>query len=53
MLKMPVILIDNGHGKETPGKRSPDAVAGKVTSPLYFREFSWTRQCAHGWVKMN
>lgn len=50
MLKMPVILIDNGHGKETPGKRSPDAVAGKVTSPYFFREFSWTRQCAQGIV---
>ena len=50
MLKMPVILIDNGHGKDTPGKRSPDAVAGKVTSPYFFREFSWTRQCAHGIV---
>ena len=50
MLKMPVILIDNGHGKDTPGKRSPDAVAGKLASPLYFREFSWTRQCAQGIV---
>lgn len=50
MLKMPVILIDVGHGKDTPGKRSPDAVAGKLASPLYFREFSWTRRCGQGIV---
>ena len=50
MLKMPVILIDVGHGKDTPGKRSPDAVAGKLSSPLYFREFSWTRRCGQGIV---
>lgn len=31
------ILIDNGHGVETPGKRSPD---GKL------REYSWTRSIA-------
>lgn len=31
------ILIDNGHGIETPGKRSPD---GK------FREYAWTRENA-------
>lgn len=31
------ILIDNGHGVETPGKRSPD---GK------FREYAWTRENA-------
>jgi len=31
------ILIDNGHGIETPGKRSPD---GK------FREYAYTRQIA-------
>ena len=29
------VLIDNGHGEETPGKRSPD---GK------FREYIWTRR---------
>lgn len=50
MLKMPVILIDAGHGKDTPGKRSPDAVAGKLASPLNFREYSWTRQCGQGIV---
>lgn len=31
------ILIDNGHGENTPGKRSPD---GK------FREYSWAREIA-------
>ena len=32
-----VILLDNGHGEETPGKRSPD---GK------FREYAYTRKIA-------
>lgn len=36
-MKMPIILIDNGHGKETPGKRSPDGV---------FREWAWAREIA-------
>lgn len=31
------ILIDNGHGVDTPGKRSPD---GK------FREYAWNRLIA-------
>ncbi|MCQ2117987.1 MAG: N-acetylmuramoyl-L-alanine amidase, partial [Bacteroidales bacterium] len=31
------ILIDNGHGLETPGKRSPDGS---------FREFAYTREIA-------
>ena len=31
------ILIDNGHGIETPGKRSPDGL---------FREYSYTREIA-------
>jgi len=31
------ILIDNGHGENTPGKRSPDGI---------FREYSFTRQIA-------
>ena len=38
------ILIDNGHGIETPGKRSPDAVKNKFSSPLYFREYKWCRE---------
>jgi N-acetylmuramoyl-L-alanine amidase len=36
-MKMPVVLIDNGHGWNTPGKRSPDGV---------FREWAWTREIA-------
>ena len=31
------ILIDNGHGVNTPGKRSPDGV---------FREYKYTREIA-------
>ena len=31
------ILIDNGHGSDTPGKRSPDGL---------FREYSYTREIA-------
>ena len=31
------ILIDNGHGKNTPGKRSPDSK---------FREYSYAREIA-------
>lgn len=47
-IKLPVILIDNGHGVDTPGKCSPDASMKKYYSPLYFREFSWARKCAQG-----
>ena len=36
-MKLPIILIDNGHGRETPGKRSPDGS---------FREWAWTREIA-------
>lgn len=36
-MKMPVVLIDNGHGWNTPGKRSPDGV---------FREWAWAREIA-------
>lgn len=32
-----IVLIDNGHGKETPGKRSPDS---------RLREWAWTREIA-------
>ena len=32
------VLIDNGHGAETPGKRSPDGT---------FREYKWTREVAY------
>lgn len=46
MLRMPVILLDPGHGKDTPGKCSPDASARLIHSPLYFREYAWARKCA-------
>lgn len=45
-----VILIDNGHGIDTPGKCSPDALRGMKDSPFYFREWEWTRRCARGIV---
>ena len=32
------ILIDNGHGNNTPGKRSPD---GKFREAIYTREIAW------------
>lgn len=32
------ILIDNGHGRETKGKRSPDGT---------LREYAWAREVAH------
>lgn len=34
---MTTVLIDNGHGIETPGKRSPDST---------LREYAWTREVA-------
>lgn len=37
------ILIDNGHGEDTPGKCSPAASLGLVTSRYYLREYQWTR----------
>ena len=37
-----LILLDNGHGKETPGKRSPDLTQFKPT--LY--EWEYTRKVA-------
>ena len=30
-----IVILDNGHGQETPGKRSPDGL---------FREYRWTRE---------
>lgn len=47
-IKLPIILLDPGHGKDTPGKCSPDASNGLVKSPLYFREFQWARKAAAG-----
>ena len=35
--RSPKILIDNGHGIDTPGKRSPDGL---------FREYAWNRLIA-------
>lgn len=32
-----IVLLDNGHGKETSGKRSPDGT---------LREYAWTRELA-------
>jgi len=37
MANRTVILIDNGHGKETPGKCSPDGS---------LKEYAWTREVA-------
>lgn len=37
MLRKPIILIDNGHGIDTPGKRSPD---GRLREYRYAREIS-------------
>ncbi|MBR1956632.1 MAG: N-acetylmuramoyl-L-alanine amidase [Bacteroidales bacterium] len=34
-MRYPIILLDNGHGKETAGKRSPDGV---------LQEWKWTRE---------
>jgi len=38
------ILIDCGHGVDTPGKRSPDASRNMKNSPYYFREYAWARE---------
>ena len=37
-----IVLIDNGHGQNTPGKRSPDGV---------LREYSYTREIADDVVR--
>lgn len=49
-VKLPVILIDNGHGSDTVGKRSPDAMKNLYYSPYYLREYAWCRKCAQGIV---
>ena len=46
------ILIDNGHGMETPGKRSPDASLGLSGSPYCYYEWKWTREVARGIVSV-
>lgn len=40
------VCIDNGHGEETPGKRSPYASDKKNLPALYFREYLFTREIA-------
>ncbi len=51
-LELPIILVDPGHGIDTPGKRSPDASLNLIHSPYYFREYSWNRRCAQGIVNV-
>lgn len=36
-MRLPIILIDAGHGLETPGKRSPEGL---------LREYAWAREIA-------
>lgn len=40
------VCIDNGHGEETPGKRSPYALNNKNLPALYFREYLFAREIA-------
>lgn len=40
------VLIDNGHGADTKGKCSPDALKGLVSSPYWFKEYKWCREIA-------
>jgi N-acetylmuramoyl-L-alanine amidase len=40
------VCIDNGHGEETPGKRSPYASDKKNTPALYLREYQFAREVA-------
>lgn len=40
------ILLDNGHGVDTPGKCSPDSSKGYTSSPYLFREYAWAREIA-------
>lgn len=45
-MKKVKILLDNGHGVDTLGKRSPDAVKEMTDSKFYLREYAWTREVA-------
>ena len=38
------VCLDNGHGNNTPGKRSPYAADEKNLPPLFLREYEWTRE---------
>lgn len=40
------VCIDNGHGEETVGKRSPYAADKKNLPALYFREYQFSREVA-------
>lgn len=40
------ILIDNGHGEDTPGKRSPYSNVG-IEPALEFYEYKWNREIAN------
>ena len=39
------ILVDNGHGSDTPGKRSPYSASG-VEPAIDFYEYEWNREIA-------
>ena len=43
-----IVLIDNGHGVNTPGKCSPDSAKGFTSSPYLFKEYQWAREVAQG-----
>ena len=45
-----LIILDNGHGEETPGKRSPWS-ACNVPPELPFREYSYTRNMVEAIAK--
>lgn len=38
-----IVIIDNGHGEDTAGKRSPD---GRLREYAYAREIAKRLQCA-------
>lgn len=40
------ILIDNGHGFDTPGKKSPYSCSG-VEPAIIFEEWRWAREISH------
>lgn len=44
------IIIDNGHGNNTPGKGSPFAL-NKVEPNLYLKEWEWCREIAQRIVR--
>ncbi len=46
MENKPIILLDNGHGTDTKGKCSPDALKGLKDSEYFFREPVWCREVA-------